>query len=133
VTRQGRRTVRGVCASLAVVVAAGLVVAGCSGDDAGSTYRPPKGPARATLRITAGNFFFRPETVKGPAGIDKVELVGTEGAHTLVIDGVEDFKLRVDGHETDSAKVRFRPGDYTFYCDIPGHRAAGMEGTIRIT
>jgi uncharacterized cupredoxin-like copper-binding protein len=25
------------------------------------------------------------------------------------------------------------PGTYTFYCTVPGHRAAGMEGTITIT
>ena len=109
------------------------IVAGCGGDDSGSAYHQPKGPAQTTLRITAGNFFFKPETLKGPAGIDKVELTGKGGIHTLVIEGVKDFKLRVDGSETASAKVRFAPGDYTFFCDIPGHRDAGMEGTIRIT
>ena len=25
-----------------------------------------------------------------------------------------------------------QPGTYTFYCEIPGHRQAGMEGTITI-
>jgi plastocyanin len=116
----------------ALLLAAGFV-AGCGGDDGGSSYRQPKGPAQVTLRIEAGNFFFKPETVIGPAGIDKVELVGKGGTHTLVIDGVKDFELQVDGGARDAAKVRFAPGNYTFYCNIPGHRDAGMEGTFRIT
>ena len=119
-------------AAIALLLAAGFV-AGCGGDDGGSSYRQPKGPAQATLRIEAGNFFFKPETVTGPAGIDKVELVGKGGTHTLVIDGVKDFELQVDGGARHAAKVRFAPGNYTFYCNIPGHRDAGMEGTFRIT
>jgi plastocyanin len=115
-----------------LLLAAGFV-AGCGGDDGGSSYRQPKGPAQETLRIEAGNFFFKPETVTGPAGIDKVELVGKGGTHTLVIDGVKDFELQVDGGARDAAKVRFAPGNHTFYCNIPGHRDAGMEGTFRIT
>ena len=120
-------------AAVAFVLAL-TVVAGCGGDDSGSAYRQPKGPAQTTLRVQAGNFYFKPSTVNGPAGIDKVELVGKGGTHTLVIDGVNGFKLKVDGDgDHDAAKVRFAPGRYTFYCDIPGHRDAGMEGQFRIT
>lgn len=25
------------------------------------------------------------------------------------------------------------PGTYVFYCSVPGHRQAGMEGLIRVT
>ncbi|HEX5095119.1 MAG TPA: plastocyanin/azurin family copper-binding protein, partial [Acidimicrobiia bacterium] len=36
--------------------------------------------------------------------------------------------------EVQSARAFFpEEGDYTFYCAIPGHRAAGMEGSIAVT
>lgn len=28
--------------------------------------------------------------------------------------------------------VNLRPGTYTFYCTLPGHRAAGMQGTLTV-
>jgi plastocyanin len=125
--------VRAAAAAAALVLASGVVAAGCGGGG-GAAYRQPAGPAQATIRIQAGNFYFKPGSVKAPAGIDRVELVGRGGDHTLVIDGVQDFKLSVGGDgDTDAAKVQFRPGKYTFSCDIPGHRAAGMEGTITVT
>ena len=29
--------------------------------------------------------------------------------------------------------VTLAPGTYVFYCSVPGHRAAGMQGTIKVT
>ena len=119
------------------VVAGLLVVAGCGGggDSGPQAYTEPTGPAKATITIDGGNYYFKPDTPSAKSEIVNLELHGVRGTHTLVFDDgkVPGFQLEVVAGETASKKIDLKPGKYVFYCDIIGHRAQGMEGTLTIT
>jgi plastocyanin len=34
---------------------------------------------------------------------------------------------------TKSVSLNLKPGKYTFYCSVPGHRAGGMVGTLTVS
>jgi len=40
-------------------------------------------------------------------------------------------ELVADG-STTATIGNLKPGDYTFFCTVPGHREAGMEGTLTV-
>jgi plastocyanin len=120
---------------LTIAIATAAVVVACGGGGGGSSYKQPKGPVQKTLAIKGGNFFFDPKNSDAPAGVDAIKLESEGGQHTLVFDGgkVPGFKLEASSGRSDELKVNLKPGKYTIYCDIPGHREAGMEGTITVT
>lgn len=121
---------------LTVALAALAVLAACgNGGGGGSSYKEPKGPAQTTVDIKGGNFFFDPEDSEAPAGIDTIKMDSENGLHTLVFDDgkLPGFKLEASSGESDELKANLKPGKYTIYCDVPGHREAGMEGTITVT
>lgn len=75
---------------------------------------------------------FDREAYRVDAGIISIGLLNAERQlHTLVIEGVSAFGLRVNGPQ-DAAlgPVDLPPGQYAIFCDVPGHRSAGMEAVL---
>ncbi len=54
--------------------------------------------------------------------------------HDFIIDELDMATdvLQGGGDQTIAVPDDAEPGEYTFYCSVPGHRAAGMEGTMTV-
>ena len=91
------------------------------------------GPPDLTVNAGPG-FKFEPAQAEAPAGATVIEYVNADTqAHTFVIEGVPGFKLEVASQgDEDKAEVELTAGQFTFFCDIPGHRQGGMEGTLTV-
>jgi plastocyanin len=119
----------------AVVMTVGFTACGGGGDDdGGKAYVEPKGASTETISIEAGNFYFKPKNPTANAGIATIKLTAASGIHDFVFDGAyPGFRLEADGGGgSQSKKIDLKPGKYTFYCSITGHRAQGMEGTLTV-
>jgi plastocyanin len=119
----------------AVCMTVGFSACGGGGDDSsGKGYVPPKGPSTETISIVAQNFSFTPKNPTANAGIATIKLTAKNGIHDFVFDGAyPGFILEADGGGgSQSKKIDLKPGKYTFYCSITGHRAQGMEGTLTV-
>jgi uncharacterized cupredoxin-like copper-binding protein len=46
--------------------------------------------------------------------------------------GKEVGKTELIAESATSTSVNLKPGTYTFFCSVPGHREAGMEGTLTV-
>jgi plastocyanin len=85
--------------------------------------------------VAKDNLTFTPKEVSVSSAPVKVSLKN-EGSivHTLQFDEVAAFKKLEVATKGDTAEgtLDVGPGTYTYYCDQPGHRAAGMEGKLKV-
>lgn len=116
----------------------GLVTYGAArpkGEAKAAAYVQPTGDPTFTLEVDAlPELKFQAKEFEVPAGILGLEYVDKGGTHTLNFEDAtyNGFELAVpDGPTT--GQVDITEGDYVIYCSIAGHRAAGMEATIKVT
>jgi plastocyanin len=117
----------------AAAVAFGVFALGACGSSGGSSYVPPKGPPVKTIAITGTSYKFTPSKISAPAGILEFKLTSTDIQHSFRIKNIDGFQIEAGAGKTATGKVKLKSGTYTFYCDIPGHESAGMEGTLTVT
>ena len=82
------------------------------------------------LRVTMRNTAFEQTSLRATAGPVGVAVSNHDLFwHTFTIDSLH---VNVDVPTGGLRRVSFTaaPGTYEFYCRVPGHRAAGMKGTL---
>jgi plastocyanin len=122
---------RRVWATAAAVAMGAVALAGC-GSDGGSAYVPPTGPPVKTFKIVGTSYAFAPKNLTAPPGILEFQLTSKDIQHSLRIKGVDGFQIEAGSGQTATGKVKLAAGEYTFYCDIPGHESQGMKGTLTV-
>jgi plastocyanin len=127
--------------TLALVVA----VAACGGDDddEGSEELATEdtggggGGDAVTIMLAAdpnGELAFDQTELTAAAGEVTIEFMNDSGIpHNVEVEGngVEEVSDTITEGST-SLTLTLEPGEYEFYCAVPGHREGGMEGTLTV-
>ena len=142
------------------LVAAALVAAGCgsssnsssnnSNSGASAKQSKPKstaakpssggggGGASSSLSLAAdagGALKFDKSSLSTKAGTVQITMKNPSNIpHGIAVEGkgVDKTGKVVGQGGTSTLSLKLKPGKYTFYCPVPGHRQAGMQGTLTV-
>jgi plastocyanin len=138
--------------ALAALALASFALAACGGssdsssssstaDTSASTSSTAAGSSSgsSTIDISAdpsGALAFEQTDVTAAAGKDTLDFTNDSSTpHDVVIEDSSGNQVAatdtIQGDST-STDADLKPGTYTFFCSIPGHREAGMEGTLTV-
>ncbi|HEY5144919.1 MAG TPA: plastocyanin/azurin family copper-binding protein [Solirubrobacteraceae bacterium] len=101
----------------------------------------PAAAGATTVNLTAdpgGALKFDTSTLAAKAGKVTVLMKNPSGSglpHGIAVqgNGVDKDGATVQPGGTSTDTLTLKPGTYTFYCPVPGHKAAGMKGTLTVT
>jgi plastocyanin len=118
----------------AVAGAVAAAEAMMGGGPAGEASPEAEGEAAgaAEVQIEAIDIAFNVKEIEIAANTDVTFTITNNGvaAHDFVIEGTDVDSGYLNGGQVVSVTVNLAPGEYVFFCSIPGHRAAGMVGTL---
>lgn len=107
------------------------------GEEAGGEGGGAVGGSAAEFEAAAdGGLAYTEEEVTADAGKATIEFTNQQPiSHDVAIEGEggeQIAKTDIVTDETTTTTADLEPGEYTFYCTVPGHREAGMEGTLEV-
>jgi uncharacterized cupredoxin-like copper-binding protein len=112
---------------------------GAEGGGGGNGAEGGTAGGSATLDFEAdpgGGLAYTTKTATSEAGKVTVNFTNPQPiSHDVAIEdssGKEVGATEVIGEGSNSTQVELEPGDYTFFCTVPGHREAGMEGELTV-
>jgi len=99
-----------------------------SGGGGGSTVKVEADPQGALAYI--------PSEATTKAGKVTIDFDNPQAlTHDLVLEdskGEDVARVELLSEGEDSTTVDLKPGTYHYFCSVPGHREAGMEGTLTV-
>jgi plastocyanin len=108
---------------------------------AGAAEQPGGAPAAgaSTLELSSpedGSTTFDPSELTAEAGEVTIEYTNPSPVqHNVAVEGdgqtLDEGDLVTDG-DVSTASAELEPGEYVYYCSVPGHREAGMEGALTV-
>ncbi len=111
---------------------------GSGGSEESEAGEEAAGGGHPTLKIAAAEsgLAYASDTASVEAGEVTIEFENPQPiAHDVAI---ETFNGEVLGQTetiaegSDSTEIELKPGTYKFFCTVPGHREAGMEGILTV-
>jgi plastocyanin len=110
-------------------------LAGCGGSDSSSTTTSPSSIATVQLAANpSGLLSYNTKSITTAAGRLTIDFANhSELPHNLTTaraDGTVLGATPTFRGGTRTLTLDLPPGTYSFYCTVPGHRSAGMQGTL---
>jgi plastocyanin len=142
--RLGSRRVAGV----GLLLATALLVVACGGGSSTTTTKTPttppapgsaspsSSPGSLNLAPKGNQLMFDTNALAAKAGKVTIDFTNNSSLqHNVTLTGsgnkiVGNTPTFAGGSKSFSATLK--PGTYTYYCSVPGHRQAGMQGTLTV-
>ena len=95
----------------------------------------PTGAPVTELTVDMVDIAFEPAEFTIPANTDVTVHLPNRGVivHDFNIDALDIRSGLVQPGDETTVTINAPAGDYEYYCSVPGHRAAGMVGTMHVT
>ena len=119
---------------MAVLLATGLLLAGC-GDDEDEEPAGGAGGGGEGTRVVMTEFALDPANPTAKSGKVRFDVVNEGSApHALEIEGngVEVATDVLDGGGSATLEADLKAGEYEWYCPVGNHADQGMKGTLTV-
>lgn len=90
-------------------------------------------PSAGAVEIVSHDIYFDPEELSIPADADVTVALPNEGVtlHNFSIDALG-IDVDIEAGAAQEVVVNAPAGTYEYYCNVPGHKPAGMSGTLTV-